>query len=157
MGNLWVGIDPGKNGGVAIISEGESPKVTLSSMPPTEKDVYQLISKLQYSNCGVMVYLEKVWGMPGQGGGASFTFGKGYGVLLGCLTAAELCFEEIPPQRWMKAMGIPLRKKTESKAQWKNRLRSFAEKLFPREEISIRVADALLLAEHCRRSHSKGV
>ena len=43
------------------------------------------------------------------------------------------------------------RLKEESKSQWKNRLKAKAQQLFPKLKITLKTADAILIAEYCRR------
>lgn len=52
---------------------------------------------------------------------------------------------------WSRPRGIPPKKNTEKKTQWKNRLRSHAQRLFPDYKIIIQVADSVLIAEYGRR------
>jgi hypothetical protein len=99
--------------------------------------------------------IEKVGAMPGNGVSSMFKFGRGTGVLIGCLIAAGIPFAEVTPQVWQKGFGIPTRRKkgrgAESKTDFKNRLRSVAQKLFPRVDVTSETADALLLALYCQR------
>ena len=81
-----------------------------------------------------------------------FSFGASYGALCMALTAADVRFEEVPPLRWQRGLHIPPRKKSESRTAWKNRLKSKAQQLFPKEYVTLATADALLLAEYCSRS-----
>jgi Holliday junction resolvasome RuvABC endonuclease subunit len=101
-----------------------------------------------YSVCAV---IEHVHAMPKQGVSSTFKFGVGYGGLRMALIAASIPFEEVTPRTWQKALGVVVRKKTETKTQFKNRLKAKAQQLFPRESITLKTADALLIAEYCRR------
>jgi Holliday junction resolvasome RuvABC endonuclease subunit len=89
--------------------------------------------------------------MPKQGVASSFKFGVNYGIVRMALTAAGIPFEEVTPQAWQKALGITHRKKTETPSEWKNRLRARAQQLFPSVSLTLATADALLIAEYCRR------
>jgi hypothetical protein len=84
-------------------------------------------------------------------GSAMFNFGKGYGALLMALCAAGVPHEEVTPNVWMRGLGVPPRKKSEARKDWKNRLKMKAQQLFPREKVTLVTADALLIAEYCRR------
>jgi len=90
--------------------------------------------------------------MPKQGVSSTFKFGRGYGFLRGCLVALGIPFEDVTPQTWMRALNVPPRRKNETKAQFKQRLRGVAQQLFPSEKITLATADALLIAEYCRRT-----
>lgn len=150
----YIGIDPGKSGGIAIISGDE---IICYQMPNTEFDVWSIFER---NNKGqVRAVIEKVHSMPGQGVKSMFSFGQNYGFLRACLIAAQIPFDEITPQAWQKELGIVGRKKGEPKSQLKERLRQKAQQLFPQEDMWHRTlgeqrakCDALLLAEFCRRS-----
>jgi hypothetical protein len=158
----FCGIDPGQNGGVALISADGV--VQAFRMPPTEGDLAKLfefrIAPARVAYCLV----ERVHSFPDAGVAGMFTFGRGVGVLIGLLLAHKIPFEEIEPRAWQKALGIPPRVKKprkpkpmmkypaeESLTQWKNRLRAKAQQLFPHLEVTMATADALLIAECARR------
>lgn len=149
---IYVGIDPGQLGGLASIAlDG----IALEKMPPTDRDVWDWISFLGGRE-DVTAIIEKVHSFPGQGVSSTFKFGMGFGALKMALTAAMIPFEEVDPRRWQKALGIPPRKKTEDKKQFKLGLKAFAQKLFPNVEgITLETCDALLIAEFARR-HKEG-
>ena len=152
---MYLGIDPGASGGIAIVSGKES--LTLP-MPETENDLWE------WFNCRrptvhtprVFACIEQVGGHvggEGQPGSAMFKFGMGYGGLRMALVAAGIPFEAVTPQRWQKAMGVTPRdhKRKETKTSFKNRLKARAQQLFPSQKITLATADALLIAEYCRR------
>lgn len=151
----YLGVDPGKNGGIALIRDQED--VNLFPMPTTERDIWFLFDNL-LAPSRIKAIIERVHSMPNQGVSSTFTFGMGYGGLRMALTAARIPFEEVTSRTWQKGLGVSPRKKTESKSQFKNRLRAKAQQLFPdldvwrsskKEQLS--VCDALLIAEYCRR------
>ena len=161
VGRFYVGIDPGKQGGIAVVSGRRGVNwlaVHLTSMPTTDKDVLDYIEmyRVRHGNPSLAV-IEKVGGYIAGNpapGSAMFNFGKGYGALCMALVALEVSFEEVPPQRWQKAMGVGKRKKTETKTAWKNRLRSKAQQLYPDVPgITLSTCDALLIATFCKRKH----
>lgn len=145
----YIGVDPGQNGGIATIDEEGADTVR---MPSTDQDIYNLLVELRYLSPYCHAILEKVHSMPKQGVASSFKFGVNYGIVRMALTAAGIPFEEVTPQRWQKVLGIPHRNKLETPSEWKNRLKAKAQQLFPSVKITLATADALLLAEYCRRS-----
>ncbi len=90
-------------------------------------------------------------GGKGNPGSFMFQFGKTTGILHGFLVAAGIPHEEVTPSTWQKALGIPPRKKTETKGKFKARLRQHAERLFPGVKATLATCDALLIAEFCKR------
>ncbi len=143
-----MGVDPGASGGLAVIWPGGI--IKSSVMPATERDTWLWITE----GVGSFAVIEKVGGFI-QGnpapGSAMFRFGHNYGGLRMALIAAGIPFEEVTPQKWQKGLGITPRKRDESKTQWKNRLRSRAQQLFPQEKITLAVSDAILIATYCQR------
>ncbi len=151
----YIGIDPGARGGLVAMWAG---CMDVVPMPGTERDIWQWFAEYAPPMDTIAV-IEKVGGYvdtgPGHGppGPAMFNFGWGYGGLRMAMIATGIPFEEITPQRWQKALSIPPRKKGESKKDWKNRLKARAQQLFPQVAVTLATADALLIAEYCRRKH----
>ena len=81
-----MGIDPGKNGGIAVFSMDIGKVVEVIKMPETPQELLQF---LRLYSINAVCYLEKVGGMPGQGGSAMFNFGKGFGHLEMALMALK--------------------------------------------------------------------
>lgn len=143
----WVGIDPGKSGGIARITDFGV--VEAWKMPETERDIWDLVRFVFPSTLGLAV-IERVHSMPKQGVVSSFTFGRNYGSLRMALIGWNVPFEEVTPQRWMKALGcLTGGDKHISKAR--------AQQMFPTVKVTNATADALLLAEYARRLRHGGV
>lgn len=164
----FMGIDPGQSGGIACITE-ERELVFAVKMPSNERDIYKEIQGKIY-----FCLIEKVHAMPKQGVSSTFKFGMGYGGLRMALIGNEVPFDEVTPQKWQKGLSIPkriphdktmlvkitkgknkgkMREKKyggETDSQWKNRLKSKAQQLFPSFRVTLETADALLIAEYCR-------
>ena len=140
MIKTYIGIDPGQSGGLALIksttTEVTTEVIDVIKMPATEFDIWTWFLNKQ-TNCFAII--EKVHSMPGQGVASTFKFGKGYGGLRMALVAAGIPFEEVAPRMWQKSMGISSRLKTESKTEFKNRLKSKAQQLFPHIKITLAI------------------
>lgn len=171
---IYVGIDPGRSGGMALIEAG---KASVTPMPETVRDIWDWFCLVRLSvrarqkhitsphpitmSPYVFAVVEKVGGYirpssdgltgGGQPGSHAFTFGKSYGMLLMALTATGIPYEEVTPQNWQRELGLAPRSKGESKNSHKNRLKGKAQQLFPDTKVTLKTADALLLAECCRR------
>lgn len=149
---IWLGIDPGLSGGLAAIGLA----IRVCSVPKTDRDVLNWFNWFCSDGSGsVVAIIEKVQGFIGtpHPGSAMFKFGKSYGGLCMALTAAKIPFEEVTPRVWQKALGIVPRGRAETKSNFKDRLKQKAQQLFPRAEITLATADALLIAEYCRRRY----
>jgi hypothetical protein len=150
---LYIGIDPGQGGGIAIVTESGA-VLRAVKMADTDRDVFDALSCLNSHRA--FAVLEKVHSSPQMGVASAFTFGCSYGALRMALCAAGIPYDEVTPQAWQKVMGCRLpggkgfgqRDATAAKNHTKRR----AQALFPYvAKITHATADALLLAEFCRR------
>ena len=148
-----IGIDPGQSGGIAWVTGSD---MRVAKMPETLADLWTLFEiiekagtpeqRLSKAVSGFKAYIEQVHSMPGQGVASSFKFGRGYGNLEMALTAANIPFERVTPQKWQKAMGCMTKGD-------KNVSKRKAQELFPQLKITHATADATLIAEYGRRMH----
>ncbi len=152
---LYIGIDPGLSGGIAVL-DPHGIVVLVAKMPETDRDLLGLLTVHAVTGADDFTglggetsraALEKVGGMPGMGGPSMFKFGANYGAVRMALAAARVAFDEVTPQRWQKALGCLTHGD-------KNISKQRAQQLFPRLTVTHAVADALLLAEYCRRLHT---
>ena len=144
-----MGIDPGKNGGICILDQsGEV--LTLIKMPATPGGLYNFL--VEHSDCNACV-LEKVGGMPGNGGSAMFNFGKGYGWLEMALIACKIKTVTVTPQKWQKYYQLGSSSSC-THTEWKNKLKAKAQQLFPSlgKKITLVTCDAMLIAEYGRNT-----
>lgn len=140
--SVFIGIDPGVSGGVAF---NWSSCYSVVKMPETPQELAQLIRKeCCIDGEPVWAFVERVASSPQMGVVSSFTFGRGYGTILGVLAALEIPYDLVTPTVWQKAMGCLTRgDKSVSKLK--------AAAMFPKVKVTNWGADALLLAEYCRR------
>lgn len=161
---VYVGIDPGANGGIAAIRDygsGEPLSVAAWKMPPTERDLWNLLSKLppgqQYaviegqSPRPTAVFDRRLNSWRNTILKSTCLLWGNYCQLRAMLIAAGIRFEEAVPRTWQTALKISPKKKDEAPGKWKNRLKAKAQQLFPDVTVTLATADALLLAEYCRR------
>lgn len=135
-----LGIDPGAAGGIAVIVDGAL--IECVAMPETEHDINEIFER----NADAKVaFLEQVHSMPKQGVASTFTFGRSYGFLRGLLVANKIVFLDVTPNEWQKFLRIKAIK-DESKTAHKNRLKGYAQQLFPKQKFTLKTADAALLA-----------
>ena len=146
MPNLYMGVDPGfKSGGIVVVDSGGNVVDSARLSHLEVADQGKLI--MSHSGSDVVAVLEAVAARPGQGVSSMFKFGKGTGRLEMALSIAGIPYEELTPQRWQKAYGIPAGVKKEKR---KRALKAVAQRLFPAEPIVLENADAYLLAEYAR-------
>lgn len=151
MRRVYIGIDPGKSGAIAALVAHRDELGDYSQFlhwmknSETEQDLSEWLDGLvDGKSSEVFAYIENVHSTPQMGVTSAFTFGDNAGFLRGLLTAHRIPFEKVTPQKWQKAMGCM------SKGD-KNVTKAAAQRLFPREKITHANADALLIAEYCRR------
>lgn len=140
----YIGIDPGKNGAIVFISPYWD-AVTLG-LDSTPRDISESLAEMA-TNYKCIAIIEQVSSSPQMGVKSAFTFGQGFGLMEGLLTAHKISFERVRPQVWQRAMGCMTKGD-------KNITKRRAQELFPKIKITHKIADALLIAEYCRRIKS---
>lgn len=159
---IYLGIDPGLDGGLSSVGnvtstngipcivrdkgKGSKREYNLAAMRELLKD---------YLRVGLPLFclIENVHAMPAQGVTSMFSMGFGLGAWHGLLTALEIPFETVTPQRWKKAMLDGTGKDKEA-----SRLRALS--LFPVFSDKLKLkkdegkAEALLIAEYARRHYN---
>ena len=177
---LVVGIDPGLSGGLASVTGVGASARSMPLDAAGRIDGAEVARWLRARSPEVVV-IEDVHAMPGQGVTSMFTFGMGFGVVLGVCAALDLRVERVTPQRW-KAAIIPdtsikpkrltkadkaamtkaqlAERKGAERAAGKARAVAFARATFPHVSLLATarsstphdgMADALCLAEYARR------
>jgi len=150
-----ISIDPGASGGFAWYDADGNPECC--GMPETEGDVLQRIRTLAHGCKDPVAYIEEVGGYVGGGGqpgSAMFTFGRGFGFILGCLMACGFRIELVRPQKWQKSLSIGTSKDCENKAAWKRKLKAKAQQLFPTCNVTLKTCDALLILNYSTEKHT---
>jgi len=151
---IILGIDPGLSGGFACVN-GEGILVTWI-MPKNEKVLYlpgirHILTSVKPDH----TYLEQVHAMHKCSAGATFKFGRVFGVLEGMLAALEMPYTLIQPKKWQK----PIHEGCEADTA-KGRSLNAAARMFPMHDFlpTARcykphdgMIDAALIAEYGRR------
>lgn len=145
---IYIGIDPGKKGAMAVIFDGMDETVLV---PFDEKAYAETLCGCKARGNSVKACLEHVTAMPGQGVTSMFHFGENFGYIKGLLEAFEIPYELVRPQKWKKEFSI---------TGEKNSSIEVCKRLFP--DVDLRrsdrcrkdddgLAEALLMAEYARR------
>jgi len=146
MKQIFVGIDPGKSGALAVIDAAEG---IAFAVPYDPRKYINALNCLPPEN--TVVCLEHVHAMPKQGVTSQFTFGVSFGSLQGVLDTLRIPYELVHPQKWKKEFSITADK---------NSAITVCKRLFP--DVSLLptdrsrkdndgMAEALLMAEYARR------
>lgn len=152
MAILYVGSDPGSTGAAAVLREDGRIYSVCRYAKATLPEIADYFRDLSTPENLLQVMTEQVASRPGQGVRSMFTFGRNMGHIEGILTALQIPYDMVTPQVWQRRLGIPAKSKTETKDQHKKKIRQFAQqRRWPRYNITADIADALLIADYCRR------
>jgi hypothetical protein len=137
---IYIGIDPGKTGAIAFIDGNQAWSVK------NRETMHDLVEAVRDATEGrtCTAVIEKVHSSPQMGVVSAFTFGQSYGQLEMLLTALGIRYEHVSPQKWQGDMKCRT-------GGDKNITKAKAQQLFPDVKITHANADALLIAEYCRR------
>lgn len=151
---IYIGVDPGSTGAIALF---HCPELFQSRQEVFDFDSPDSLAAIKIaSEFNTHAVVEKVNAMPKQGVSTTFKFGTAYGKVLGWLEACQIPYELVTPAKWKKAMFDSMPKQDDKKAM----ALDLARRLFPdiaanrlaRKKDHNR-AEALLIAEFCRRNH----
>lgn len=140
VGRTYIGVDPGVSGGIAGVDD-QGAIVFAVKMPDT---VHGLLSVLRSRSSRAIALLEFVHATPQMGVRSAFTFGHGVGRLEASLEASGIPYSEIAPAKWQRLMDCQT-------GGNKNVTKAWAAMRWPETKITHAIADALILAECCRR------
>lgn len=152
MRQVYLGIDPGKDGALTILIEEDDMKCDGVVIVPYDADLY-ITNLMRYKDEIVHCILESVHAMPGQGSTSMFNFGQNFGFIQGVLKTLGIPYELVPPQKWKKEFSVTADKNTSI---------NVAKRLFP--GVSLKrtdrcttdhdgMAESLLMAEYGRRKY----
>ena len=145
---VFIGIDPGINGGIAIIYNDA---YTVTKCPNTIQEMADVLITLkdQAPNLPMYCIIEKVHSMPGNSGRSMFTFGCNYGQWLGILAVLRIPYTEVTPNKWMSHYGS----RPKDKKDRKNHLKHLAQQRYPSVKITLTTADAMLIANYLKETN----
>jgi Holliday junction resolvasome RuvABC endonuclease subunit len=106
-----MGIDPGKKGGIVLLSEGETVPPSFSCAMPVNDlgiDVCRIQEILIEANPQI-IYIEKQFVRSGQAGG--FAIGRNYGFIESVIVLCGFPYREIYAQSWTSYIKKQMNKK----------------------------------------------
>ena len=152
---IYIGIDPGKNGGIAYMVDG--PRFFVHTLPYSDDKLLTELNSFSLYDYKqkVVCFLENVHAMPKQGVSSTFNFGKNFGFIQGVLRAYNIPYELVTPQKWKKEFSCTSDKNTSIEV---------CKRLFPSVNLKATercrkdhdgMAEALLIAEYGRRHYGR--
>jgi crossover junction endodeoxyribonuclease RuvC len=150
---IIIGIDPGINGAISVI---ENKKILEVYDTPTMIDgkknkrqinsaqVTNIIKERQKDNSEVIVVVEQVNAMPGQGVTSMFNFGQSFGVIKGICAALSLPIYFVRPAKWKKHFNLIKTNKDASRTKVIEVYPEISSKLHRKKDSNR--ADAILIA-----------
>ena len=137
---MYIGIDPGKNGGIACMFQGQ---ITAHRCPSKPQLMARLFEDIIKNNmCRVMI--EKVHSFPGQGVVSMFSFGQNFGQWEGIISSFSVYFSYVEPKKWQKHYRIKEKNKKIRKLKFKN----LAQAIAPDLKMTYAISDAVLIANY---------
>ena len=108
---IYVGVDPGKKGGYAVIYYDLSGRQHVDVFPwDDDAFVREMVGWngdfAAHEGGGLVACVEKVGAMHGQGVTSMFSFGQSYGFILGVLAALGIGVQLVPPGTWKKEFSL---------------------------------------------------
>ena len=150
-----IGIDPGLSGAIAIIenkrvlgifdmpvmAEGKKNKRQLNSA-----QLVNIIRENTNNNEEIIVVVEQVNAMPGQGVTSMFNFGQTFGAIKGVCAALELPIYFVRPTKWKKHFELINSSKDASRTKVIEMYPSLSSQLSKKKDVN--KSDAILIARY---------
>jgi len=110
---LIIGIDPGITGAICFFEDGEVKDIIeMPNMADGKKNKRQINGSQIFNEISVriknipkkevLIVMEQVSAMPGQGVTSMFNFGQSFGVIKGVCSAMQLSMRFVRPVKWKK-------------------------------------------------------
>ena len=150
-----IGIDPGLSGAIAIL---EKKKVlSLFDMPvmaegkknKKQLNSAQLVDIIRENSIGddeIVVVVEQVNAMPGQGVTSMFNFGQTFGAIKGVCAALNLPIFFVRPSKWKKYFELINSSKDSSRTKVIEMYPSLSSQLAKKKDVN--KSDAILIARY---------
>ena len=161
---LIIGIDPGISGAICFFQNGEiTDVIDMPSMADGKKNKRQINSQQVFNEISerifnipkkeIIVVIEQVSAMPGQGVTSMFNFGQSFGVLKGICSAMQLSMYFVRPAKWKKYYGLIKTEKDASRTKVIEIFPYISSKLSKKKDSN--KADAILIANFFNNTYQK--
>lgn len=135
------GIDPGRNGGIAVIDDNFGKRQLVCwPMPEDDLGIIDLIKSIQKLYNPVW-FIEQAHARPGNGVASTFKFGYHYGYLIAIMDVLGIKYHVVSPQKWHSILQCISHGD-------KCITRGLAQDKYPEVKITNKTAEAVLIAEY---------
>ena len=161
---LIIGMDPGISGAICFFENGEVKEIIdMPNMADGKKNKRQINGPQVYNEIlsrikntpkkEIVVVIEQVSAMPGQGVTSMFNFGQSFGVLKGICSAMQLSMRFIRPAKWKKYFGLIKTEKDASRTKVIEIFPYISSQLSRKKDSN--KADAILIASFFYNTYKK--
>ena len=161
---LIIGIDPGISGAICFFEDGQVKEIIEMPVmadgkknkrqingPQVYNEILKRINNFQKKD--IIVVIEQVSAMPGQGVTSMFNFGQSFGVLKGICSAMQLSMFFIRPAKWKKYFGLIKTEKDASRTKVIEIFPYISSQLSRKKDSN--KADAVLIASFFYNTYKK--
>jgi hypothetical protein len=140
-----IAVDPGVGGGFAVHTRDG---ILLFPMPDSVPDMHQLL--LGFKVTESQLWIEKVPKFVSKLTPAASvaTLHENYGIIQGLAYAQGYALHRVEPKIWQDPLGLGGRKSCGTGPEWKRKLRSKAQELYPHLDVTLKNCDALLILHY---------
>ena len=148
-----IGIDPGLSGAIAVLQDNKVKEIfDVPVMPEGKKNKRQLnsaqlvklLKDIISDSEEVLVVVENVSAMPGQGVTSMFNFGQTFGAIKGICAALGLPIFFVRPAKWKKHFDLINSSKDASRTKAIEMYPSLSDQLSKKKDVN--KSDAILIA-----------
>ena len=143
----FIGIDPGKSGGITLISDKGIEAVKCPKEPADMAIFFEyFIGDTAPYNVGVLI--ERVWARPTNGSRHAFAYGFNYGVWFGVISRKYVEIHTTLPAKWIQYFNCPKGIEYNDRKKW---LKEKAKELYPEiKKVTLATADSILIAHYAK-------
>ena len=140
-----IGIDPGLNGAIAVLQDNKVKEIfDVPVMPEGKKNKRQLnsaqleklLKDIISDNEEIVVIVENVSAMPGQGVTSMFNFGQTFGAIKGICAALGLPIFFVRPAKWKKYFDLINSSKDASRTKAIEMYPSLSDQLSKKKDVN---------------------
>ena len=161
---LIIGIDPGISGAICFFEDGQVKEIIdMPTMAEGKKNKRQVNGPQIYNEISlrvkkfqkkeIIIVIEQVSAMPGQGVTSMFNFGQSFGVLKGICSAMQLSMYFVRPAKWKKYFGLIKTEKDASRTKVIEIFPYISSQLSRKKDSN--KADAILIASFFYNTYKK--